>query len=297
MAIAERTGEQPDRVGYMVRSWIRDGLLPRPKIVPIPGSRGTRGDYSEAVLIGYLAVKLLRPKGKPLTIRVEWPTREDMEAMKEGLRLTAKYMEWLQKEHGLSLSEIVALQDSGQLPPPPPALLEERALLAARPKRKPYVHLIRLNTKTLARLIPITRGEVNPEIWLNAGSLTPADLAEAIGARSAVQAYAEYKAVSKIWEAVAEAETGIKPSDVIPIDNDVIAYQGKEEIWRLTESKWANIKNGPGTENELEGVRQAEEPKVLEKGNSDKLQTETKEVFNNDHTKRKRPAGKQGGQK
>jgi len=283
MAIAERTGEQPDRVGYMVRSWIRDGLLPRPKIVPIPGSRGTRGDYSEAVLIGYLAVKLLHPRGKPLTIRFDWPTKEEMEEAAEGLRWTAKYMEWLRKEHGLSLSEIAALEDTGQLPPPPPALLEERALLAARPKRKPHTHMVRLNTQTLARLMPVARGEIDPEAWLNADDTTM------------LQGWEDYQVLMKIWEAVAEAETGIKPSHITRTGADVIAYHGGKPIWGLTKSKWANIKSDPGTENGLEGGGQAEETKVLVKGNSDKLQTE--EVFNNDHTKRKRPAGKQGGQK
>ncbi len=283
MAIAERTGEQPDRVGYMVRSWIRDGLLPRPKIVPIPGSRGTRGDYSEAVLIGYLAVKLLRPRGKPITISFEWPDLEFMEEVSEGLQWTAKYMEWLQKEHGLSLGDMLALETSRHLPPPPPALIEERALQAARPKRKPTIHLVRLNTQTLARLMPVARGEIDPEAWLNADDLTM------------LQGWEDYQVLLKIWEAVAQAETGIKPSNVALIDNDVIAYQGEEEIWRLTKSKWANIKDDPGTEGGLEGGGQVEETKVLVKGNSDKLQTE--EVFNNDHTKRKRPAGKQGGQK
>ena len=245
MAIAERTGEQPERVGYIVRTWIRDGLLPRPKIVPVPGSRGTRGDYSEAVLIGYLAVKLLRPRGKPLSISFEVL---DMEEVSESLQWAAKYMEWLHEEYGLSLSEMRALENSGQLPPPPPALAEERALRAAQPKRKPNIHRVKLNTKTLARLMPVARGEVSLEIWLNADDLT------------VVQAWEDYKVLLKIWEAVAQAETGIKPSDItITTDNDVIAYQGEEEIWRLTKSKWANIKDDPGTEGGLEGGGQVKE--------------------------------------
>lgn len=102
MAIAERTAKQTDR-GYMVHALgyaIR--LLPRPKICA--DTRLTaRVNYMKPACRKRL-LNLLRPNGKPLKSYAEWPTREDMEAMKEmGLRLTAKYMEWLQKEHGLSL--------------------------------------------------------------------------------------------------------------------------------------------------------------------------------------------------
>lgn len=58
-------------------------------------------------------------------------------------------------------------------------------------------------------------------------------------------------------------------------------------VLRLTESKWANIKNGPGTENELEGKQTSRGTKGVEKKGKlrQTSKTETKEVFNNDHTK------------
>ena len=69
--ICNRTGEKPSQVKHLVRAWIRDGLLPKPKIVPVPGRRGTRGAYSRETLIAYLVIKTLRPRGKGITCSVK----------------------------------------------------------------------------------------------------------------------------------------------------------------------------------------------------------------------------------
>lgn len=234
-AIAEKTGEHPKQVEHLVRAWIRDGLLPKPKIVPIPGKRGTRGDYGEAAIIGYLAVKALRPKGKPLSLVFVEPDWEDSLAR---MNWFLEYGKWLEREFGLKIGEIEALQKANALPPPPPELAEKRDLLEKRPKRKPTVRRVRLNTETLARLIPIARGERPDNILFNVGEKTPRELAEEAG-EDVWKVYLEWEALHEIWKAVCKAETGMNPDRIDSRLGDVKAYLDGKEIWRLSQSKWA----------------------------------------------------------
>lgn len=227
--LADKTGHPPRAVEHLVRAWIRDGLLPRPKVVPIPGHRGTRGDYTDAHVIGFLAVKRLRPRGKPVDILVSWP---DWGAWQAYWRWFARYATWLREAHGLRTEEIAELEREGRLPQPPAWLEEERRSL---PQIRHQVYRLRLNTQVLARLMPwARRWPDNP--WLD-GDLTPAEAAEATGLAD-YGPLLVWEALREIWRAVAAVETGIEPERVYPGDGDAVAVRGDRTIWRLSESKW-----------------------------------------------------------
>ena len=242
-AIAEKTGEHPKQVEHLVRAWIRDGLLPKPKIVPIPGKRGTRGDYGEAAIIGYLAVKALRPKGKPLSLVFAEP---DWGNIADKWAWFFEYGKWLEREFGFNIGQIDALQKANALPPPPPELAEKWDLLEKRPKRKPTVRRVRLNTETLARLIPIARGE-KPEklddlylyyyVW---GIDVPEELMSEFDQLEfdAVKFELKKRAVETIWKAVCTVETGQEPDKLEMKRNEVVGYRDGKEIWRISNSKW-----------------------------------------------------------
>lgn len=248
--ICSRTGEKPSQVKHLVRAWIRDGLLPKPKIVPVPGRRGTRGDYGDAVLMGYFIIKGLRPRGKPVSIMTPDPVI-DGETFSAWAEYQTRYMEWLHKEKGFTVKQALALESRGQLPIPPhdlerlwgERLRKRRELLA---KRKPNIRRLRLNTETLARLLPIARGKrpqnledlyLYHQAW---GEEPPKELKLSFDKLrlNASELYLMVKAIREIWKVACEEETGKRPSSLEILGGDVTAYHNAEEVWRLSESRW-----------------------------------------------------------
>lgn len=256
-AIAETTGEQPRQVEHLVRAWIRDGLLPRPKIVPVPGKRGTRGDYGDACKVGYLVVKALRPKGKPVAVRVFYSSH-DKELIRASVHFHAEYHKWVKAElkdnyggKGPSVEQMIELDEKNLLPIAPATLMAQwrepyERRQAELAEKGPIFHRMRLNKKNLARLIPIARGDKPDEIedlflYYN---IWDEDVSEELMSEfvqlelDMVQYDLDRRAIQTIWKAVCSVEVGCVPDVVEQREGDVVAYRDKREIWRLSRSRW-----------------------------------------------------------
>lgn len=246
-AIAAKTGEQPRQIEHLVRAWIRDGLLPGPKIVPVPGKRGTRGDYGDDIFIGYFVIKGLRPKGKPISFMTHDPII-DGEIFSAWAEYQDRCLEWARGEYGFDAKRLMEMD---QIPKPPPALAMQwgerlRRRQEQLANRKPNIRRLRLNTETLARLLPIARGERpgNIEDLYLYYQVWDEEPSEELYSKfdnlrlNASELYLLVKAVRKIWEVACEEETGIKPETLDVHRGGVIAYLGEKEVWRLSKSKW-----------------------------------------------------------
>lgn len=228
--ISDRTGENPRSVGHLIRAWIRDGLLPKPDIVPVPGRRGTRGDYGQEFVIGFFAIRKLRPKGKPLSFVQAIP---DVSVIRKQWRWFGRYLDWVRETTGVDrLSELRQMEQEGALPPPPVEIMRQMPMEAPATDR---IIRLRLNTRELSRLIPVARGEAHPHFL----SMAPTDFAEALGAEDPAMGLLYVRAIEAIWAAVAEVESGHPPDRLAPDEEgDIVAEKDGKVIWRLSTSQW-----------------------------------------------------------
>lgn len=224
--IVERTGESASSVTYKVQNWRRDGLLPRPRLVKAngKGGRGTRGDWSAAHLIGYLAIERLRPHGKPLTLA--GPPVAVLESV--GRPMSAYIHQVAKTMPGTpTLAEASREALKRGVPAPDPQTLR------AVPWR------IRLNTVALQRLIPVARGENRERLRY----LLDGWRAVARDPIAAHQDALEAMALRYILAAVAsvEMDQDVSFSQITWYEDDVLATEpgSNQTLWRLSRSPWA----------------------------------------------------------
>lgn len=258
LILSSKTGEPLKQVRANLLKWRQERLVRPPRIVPARGrgGRGTRGDWGADHLIDYLLLRNLRPHGKPLTLAGpgwdQW-----VAGMKWALELQPA---WEQR-----LKQIIAEYAirTRNLPPPPAVWSEEqaqrfeqgvdealamvpddlwRALWVPPAEGLPAARL-RLNTERLRELLPVARGE-SPEdprlrYGLSDGFLGVLRVANALGKRPDA-VYLEMQALDRIWTLVANVERGLwNPHLALTVrEGDVVARQGDEVVWRLSESAW-----------------------------------------------------------
>ncbi len=217
------TKERETQVRYRIQDWRRDGLLPAPRIVSANrnGKGGTRGEWGHEHVIGYRAIKVLRPNNKPLTIVNA--------ALGYGHAHRAWWrqmvQEWVAEQQRPPMNWEDATQWWAEHPIPAEWLRQ------GPPSPKPF--RVRLNTARLQQLIPMARGESWSVAQLDQFLTHPFD-----GPESAEREASEtVVGLLAVWAAVAQVETGqpVAWDEIDWHDRDASTKDGR---WHLRASPW-----------------------------------------------------------
>lgn len=236
------TGESENQIRFRVQNWRRDGLLPTPPRVSAnrSGSGGTRGEWGQEHVIGYLAIELLRPNNKPLSIVLP-----DVDQTMDRLASMANVVARILHEHPPDggrrelYGEAMARAQRELLPLIQEAWGQNLDPSAAR--------RLRLNTSLLQELLPLARGETFDELvafedpWRDAAPTSEGRTRELL----------KSEGLRWVWRAVCQAECGkddrgewIAPlKETVAIwdsdQRDALVFRANREMWRLSTSRWS----------------------------------------------------------
>ena len=224
--LISETGDSDTVVRFRIQNWVRDGLLPHPRIVPAYGkdNRGTRGEYGEAHWIGFHVVESLRRHGKPITIMLPDPDNLFQSVMIHHDLIHR----WIRQNLGDESYHVGETRQLLQRFGPPP--MESWNLSPAQPWR------LRLTTEVLGHLLPMARGE-SPEAlrrlmdpWRKVSSDPKINRQELL--------YDE--AIRTVWSKVCAIETDqqIPTHHIEWMDDDALAIVDGSPVWRLSTSQW-----------------------------------------------------------
>lgn len=224
--LISETGDSDTVVRFRIQNWVRDGLLPHPRIVPAYGkdNRGTRGEYGEEHWIGYRVVESLRCHGKPITIMLP-----DPDNLFQSVMIHHDFIHrWIRQNLGDEPYHAGETRQLLQRFGPPP--MESWNLSPVQPWR------LRLTTDVLGHLLPMARGESPDALrrlmdpWREVSSDPNINRQELL--------YDE--AIRTVWSKVCAIETGQQiPTYYIEwSDDDALAIVDDSPVWRLSTSQW-----------------------------------------------------------
>lgn len=225
------TNEPESAVRFRIQNWVRDRLLPRPRIVAAHGNknRGTRGEYGDDHIIGYHVVKALRrPDGKPLSVMLPDPDN----LFRAVMAYHDLIHRWIRQNLGDQPYSVNETQRLLQRFGPPP--MDTWNLSSTQPWR------LRLTTEVLGRLMPIARGES----WESLRHLMDPWRPVASNAEVNRQELLDDEAIRMIWSKVCFVETGHEVSTyhIEWAQDDAVALLGGQPIWRFSTSSWTTIR-------------------------------------------------------
>lgn len=226
-SLVTKTGDSDSVVRFRIQNWVRDGLLPHPRIVPAHGTdnRGTRGEYGDEHRIGYHVVEALRHQGKPVTVMLPDPDNLFRAVMAHHDLIHR----WIRQNLGEQPYKVSETRQLLQRFGPPP--IESWNLSGAQPWR------LRLTTGVLGRLMPMARGESPDALRRLMDPWRPVSSDPNINRQDML--YDE--AIRTIWSKVCAIETNhqVPTYHIDWSDDDAVARIDGLPIWRLSTSRWS----------------------------------------------------------